>query len=371
MIRAAYIHVPFCRHRCGYCDFTLVAGRDDLIERYLSCLAREISLTESQPVMTLFLGGGTPTHPPATQLRQLLTLLRNSFSLASDAEFSLEANPLDLTDEKIDLLAEFGINRVSLGVQSFDANALQLLERDHRPTDIADVMQRLRRKIDNISLDLIFGVPGQTLASWRDTVRQAIQLSPTHVSTYGLTWEEGTAFFTRRSRGELREIPDDLERDQYAIAMDELADAGYEHYEISNFAKPGYRCRHNLVYWHGDEYLAFGPGAARYVQGRRETNVRSVLGWMERLERGESTVADAERLDADHRARELLYLGLRLIEGVEFTEFQQRTGRELRDFARDAIGKTISSGWIEATDTHLRFTREGRFLADRVVAEFL
>jgi oxygen-independent coproporphyrinogen-3 oxidase len=371
MIRTAYIHVPFCRHRCGYCDFTLVAGRDDLIERYLSCLELEIAQTESQSLTTLFLGGGTPTHPPAAQLRQLLTLLRDRFRLEGNAEFSLEANPLDLTDEKIDLLAEFGINRVSLGVQSFDVNALQLLERDHRPDDIDDVVRRLRRKIDNISLDLIFGVPGQTLALWRDTLRQAMQLAPAHISTYGLTWEEGTVFFTRRSRGELREISDDLERNQYALAMDELADAGYEHYEISNFAKPGFRCRHNLVYWQGDEYLAFGPGAARYVNGRRETNIRSVLGWMERLERSESTVVEAEELDADHRARELIYLGLRLIEGVEFADFRQHTGRELRDFARDAITKTTSLGWIEATNSHLRLTREGRFLADRVVAEFL
>lgn len=370
-VKSAYIHVPFCRHRCGYCDFTLVAGRDDLIERYLDCLAREIGQGSQPALQTLFFGGGTPTHPSLGQLRRLLQLARHHFYLDENAEFSIEANPLDLTDEKIDQLAEFGVNRVSLGVQSFDAAALTLLERDHRPENVADVFQRLRIRIDNISLDLIFGVPGQTLDSWRDTLRQAIDLEPAHISTYGLTWEEGTAFFTRRSRGELQTIDDELERDQYALAMEELAAAGYEHYEISNFAKPGFRCRHNFVYWCGEEYLAYGPGAARYLNGRRETNVRSVLGWLERIERNESPVAEAEELDPEHHARELIYLGLRMIAGIDLAEFAQRTGMDLRDFARDAIAKTVSLGWTECTATHLRLTREGRFLADRVVAEFL
>lgn len=370
-VHSAYIHVPFCRHRCGYCDFTLVAGRDDLIERYLDCLAREIGQGAQPELSTLFFGGGTPTHPPAAQLRRLLQLTRDHFSLVEDAELSLEANPLDLTDEKIDLLAEFGINRVSLGVQSFDTATLTLLERDHRPENISDVFQRLRKRIDNISLDLIFGVPGQTLDSWRATLRQAVALEPAHISTYGLTWEEGTAFFTRRSRGELRAIDDELERDQYALAMDELAAAGYEHYEISNFARPGFRCRHNLVYWRGEEYLAYGPGAARYLHGRRETNVRSVLGWLERIERNESPVAESEELDPAHRSRELIYLGLRMIEGIDLAEFARRTGTDLRDFSQAAIAKTVSLGWTDVTETHLRLTHAGRFVADRVVSDFL
>jgi oxygen-independent coproporphyrinogen-3 oxidase len=372
--RSAYIHVPFCRHRCGYCDFTLVAGRDDLIGRYLDDLAREMDRSGLDAPMrldTLFFGGGTPSHPPAAQLRRLLDLVRRRFQLSADVEVSLEANPLDVTDEKIGLLSEFGVNRISLGVQSFDADALKLLERDHNPDDLGGVFQRLRRRFDNISVDLIFGVPGQTLESWRDTLRRTVEMGPTHVSTYGLTWEPGTAFHTRRRRGELAPAAEELERDQYALAMDELAAAGFEHYEISNFARPGFRCRHNLVYWRGDEYWAFGPGAARYVNGRRETNIRSVLGWMERIERGEPPVAEREELEPAHRARELIYLGLRMMEGVELAEFERRTGWNLLEFAGVAIRKTQTRGWVEMTETHLRLTHEGRFLADRVAAEFL
>jgi oxygen-independent coproporphyrinogen-3 oxidase len=374
---SVYLHVPFCRHKCGYCDFTLVAGRDDLIDRYLACLEREIEQC-SHPLRsglseleTLFFGGGTPTHPPIRQLRRLLEIARRHFPLTDKAEISIEANPLDLTDEKRDLLADYGVNRISLGVQSFDAAALQLLERDHDPDDIRAVFQRLRKRFENISLDLIFGVPGQSLASWRDSVRCAVALQPTHISTYGLTWEPGTAFFTRRKRGELHEADEELERDQYALAMDELTAAGFEHYELSNFARPGFRCRHNLVYWRGDEYLAYGPGAARYVHGRRETNVRSVLGWLERIERGDSPVADAEELDPGHRARELIYLGLRMIDGLELKEFARRTSWSLPDFAHEAFRNTAAKGWIELTETHLRLSPAGRFVADRVAAEFL
>jgi oxygen-independent coproporphyrinogen-3 oxidase len=374
---SAYIHVPFCRHRCGYCDFTLVAGRDDLIERYLAALEREIDCQlagdmEDRPKLdTLFFGGGTPSHLSPAPLRRLFEIVRRRFILAENAEVSLEANPLDLTDEKIDLLAECGVNRISLGVQSFDAAALTLLERDHRPNDVAAVLYRLKPRIENVSLDLIFGVPGQSLSSWRDTLRRAIELGPMHLSTYGLTWETGTSFFLRRQRGEFRSVEESLEGDQYALAMDDLAAAGFEHYEISNFAQPGFRCRHNLVYWRGEEYFAVGPGAARYVQGRRETNVRSVFGWLERIERGESPVAETEQLDPAHRARELIYLGLRLVEGIAFADFQRRTGFDLKTWADAAIRKMHANGWIELTGTHLRLTREGRFLADRVATEYL
>lgn len=373
MIRAAYIHVPFCRHRCGYCDFTLVAGRDDLIDRYLAALDQEIARDQNRgaPLTTLFLGGGTPTHPSPDQLRRLFETVQRHFTFAEHAEISIEANPLDLTDEKIDVLADAGVNRISLGVQSFDVGALKLLERDHAPQDMADCVARLRRRFENISFDLIFGVPGQTLDSWQDTLRKACEFQPTHISAYGLTWEEGTSFFTRKLRGELCAIDDSLERDQYAAAMDMLANAGYEHYELSNFAQPGFRCRHNLAYWQGDEYLAYGPGAARHVHGRRETNIRSVIGWLDRMERQDSPVAETEQLPAEHRARELIYLGLRLVAGVEFADFQRRTGYDLLEFAVDAIHRTVERGWIELTDSHLRLSREGRFLADRVVAEFL
>ncbi len=375
--RAAYIHVPFCRHRCGYCDFTLVAGRDDLIERYLTALQHEVERSFSTSAVsrisldTLFFGGGTPTHLSNDQLQRLMGGVSKHFSVSSGCEISVEANPLDLTADKIRLLTDLGVNRVSLGVQSLESTVLALLERNHQPEDVHGVMERLRPAISNISIDLIFGVPGQTLDSWRETLRQALVLEPNHISTYGLTWEDGTAFTTRRRRGELRPVDENLERDQYAAAIDDLTTAGYEHYEISNFARSGFRCRHNQVYWRGEEFYAYGPGAARYVGGRRETNVRSVLGWLEAIESARSPVAEAEQLDSRHRARELIYLGLRTCEGVNQEEFFRRTGLVLSEFAGAAIQKTTSAGWLEATDNGMRLSREGLFVADRVAAEFL
>jgi oxygen-independent coproporphyrinogen-3 oxidase len=301
----------------------------------------------------------------------LLQIVRSRFALTSNAEFSVEANPLDLTDEKIDVLADAGVNRISLGVQSFSSQTLTLLERDHTSADIGAVVKRLRRRFDNVSLDLIFGVPGQSLDSWRDSLRQAIALEPEHISTYGLTWESGTAFGTRLDRGELAAIDEELERDQYALAMDDLAAAGFEHYEISNFAKPGFSCRHNETYWAGNEYWAFGPGAARYLGGRRETNIRSVLGWLARIERGESPVAEAEELEPEHRARELLFLGLRRRDGIDRNEFQRLSGFNLDELAKEAISVNVGRGWLENITSGIRLTREGQFVADRVIADFL
>ena len=244
--RAAYLHVPFCAHRCGYCDFTLVAGRDDLTDDYLRAMSVELaSLERAREVDTVFFGGGTPTHLPPKQLAGLLELTRKWFVLAPGYEWSVEANPFGLSDEKIELLADAGVNRISLGVQSFDADVLKLLERDHRADEVVSAVERIRRRIENVGLDLIFGVPGQSFDLWRETLSKAIKLKPTHLSTYGLTFEKGTAFWTRREKGALAQLPDELERDMYAATMSDLAAAGFEHYEISNFARPGFRCRHN------------------------------------------------------------------------------------------------------------------------------
>jgi oxygen-independent coproporphyrinogen III oxidase len=375
--RTAYIHVPFCRHRCGYCDFTLIAGRDDLVGDYLAALSRELRFhphdppTGRTPLDTLFLGGGTPTHPEPADLRRLFELLRDRFEWTTAAEVSVEANPLDLTDEKLAVLDEFGVNRISLGVQSFNAEVLRLLERDHGPDDIPQIVRRVQRQCENVSIDLIFGVPGHTLADWERTLRQAVDLGVPHISTYGLTFEQGTAFETRRQRGELARTPEELEREMYAAAMDVLQSAGYEHYEISNFARPGFECRHNQVYWQGREYFAYGPGAARYVHGRRETNIRSVLGWLAKLERDESPVADAEELTPVERAHELLFLGLRTHRGIRRDEFRERTGLVLDDLAGPAIQEQSALGCLEDDGDAIRLTREGKFVADRVIAAFL
>lgn len=371
--RAVYVHVPFCRHRCGYCDFPLVAGRDDLIAGYFHALRIELRAVEDRPeVDTLFFGGGTPTHLPPEQLRELFTLVRRTFRLSPDAEVSVEANPLDLDDDRIDVLIDSDINRVSLGVQSFDAGALEVLERDHRPDDIGDVVARLEhRGVQNRSIDLIFGVPGQSLDAWEQTLDRAISLGVEHISTYGLTYEKGTAFWTRRETGILRPVDEEIERAMYAAAMQRLPSDGYQQYELSNFARPGFHCRHNQVYWQGESYFAFGPGAARYVGGVRSTNHRSVTTWLKRVLAGKSPIAESEVLSAEQRARELVMLGLRQTAGIDRAAFADRTGYDLRDLEPAAFDRFIADGLLEERDGFVRLTWEGRFLADTVISEFL
>ena len=370
--KSVYIHVPFCRHRCGYCDFTLLAGRDDLIESYLTALERELdSVTDSMELETLFLGGGTPTHLSPTELERLFKLLFDRFRLTADAEFSLEANPADITEERVAVIADAGVNRVSLGVQSFDDSVLKILERDHTAAIVERAVDRLRQRIENLSLDLIFAVPGQTLSLWTETLRRAIALRPVHISTYGLTVEKGTAFWSRRRKGLLPVLPDELEREMYAAAMDELTAAGFEQYEISNFARPGFACRHNEVYWTGQPYLAFGPGAARFLDGVRETNHRSVTTWIKRVLAGESPVMESERLDPEEAARERLVIGLRRSVGIDLAEFAEQTGFPVDRLAADAVQRHLTNGLLQRTPTHLRLTREGRFLSDSITVDLL
>ena len=370
--RAAYLHVPFCAHRCGYCDFTLVAGRDDLTDDYLRAMSVELASLESpREVSTVFFGGGTPTHLPPRQLAALLELTRKWFTLAPGYEWSVEANPFGLTDEKIELLADAGVNRISLGVQSFDADVLKLLERDHRAEEVVSAVERIRRRIENVGLDLIFGVPGQTLDLWRETLSKAIELKPTHLSTYGLTFEKGTAFWTRREKGALVQLPDELERDMYAATMSDLAVAGFEHYEISNFARPGFRCRHNQTYWQAIPYFGFGPGAARYINGVRTSNHRSTTTWIKRILAGESAIGMTEELLPEHRAREALVLGLRQFDGVRRDRFQQLTGFDLDELAGSEIARQITAKNIDDFGDGIRLSRTGIFLADSVIVDFL
>ena len=370
--RSAYIHVPFCVHRCGYCDFTLVAGRDELMGDFLKAIEIELSHVEGRPVLdTLFFGGGTPTQLPPDLLRQLIELIRSKFDLASDAEFSVEGNPADLSDATLDVLVEAGVNRLSLGAQSFDDATLKMLERDHRGSDIADCLARARERIPNISLDLIFAVPGQSLELWRSTLDEAIRLEPTHLSTYGLTFEKGTAFWTRREHGDLTQADEELERDMYGLAMDVLDEAGLAQYEISSFARPGFRSRHNQVYWNGGDFFGFGPGAASYQHGRRILNHRSVTTWLKRVLAGESGVGETEELSPEDRARELLVLSLRQTDGIEASEFERRSGIEVQTLVGESIERLVEQNLLEHAANRIRLTREGRFLADSVAGDLL
>jgi oxygen-independent coproporphyrinogen-3 oxidase len=309
--RSAYIHVPFCRHRCGYCNFTLVAGRDDLIGAFLQALAAELAALQTpHAVDTIALGGGTPTHLPPAELTRLLELVRRWFVLAPGGEFTVEANPADLTEERCDLLAAAGVSRLSLGVQSFSPRKLALLERDHTADEVAIAVARARRVARSVSLDLIFGVPGETTAEWSADLDAALALAPDHLSCYGLTFEKGAPFWSRRERGELTALPEELEAAHYERAIDTLSAAGLEQYEVSNFARPGHRSRHNETYWLGKTYFAAGPGAARYVGGVRELNHRSTTAYIQRVLAGQSPVAEREELAPEPRARERLVFAL-------------------------------------------------------------
>jgi oxygen-independent coproporphyrinogen-3 oxidase len=370
--RSAYIHVPFCAHRCGYCDFTLVARRDDLIDAYLSALAIDMAQVERpREVDTLFFGGGTPTHLPAEQLERLMHLALRWFVPATGAEICVEANPAGLDDAKIAVLADAGVNRVSLGVQSFDAGILKLLERDHRRADVVSTVERLQSRVSNIGFDLIFGIPGQSVELWSEALEEALGLLPTHLSTYGLTFEKGTTFYSRLTKGSLRRCEEESEREMYALAMDRLPRAGFDQYELSNFARPGFRSRHNEIYWRGLPFFGFGPGAARYIGGRRELNHRSVTTWIKRIEAGQSPIADSEELSPEDRARERIMLGLRRAAGIELSQFKQETGFDFRDLSPAALSQNLDRQLLEEIDGSIRLTREGRFVADTVIVDFL
>lgn len=378
--RAAYIHVPFCRHRCGYCNFTLLAGRDDLIDAYLEAIERELSwLKTPREVETLFIGGGTPTHLSGQQLDRLLRVVLRWFPLSARGELSVEANPADMTPERAEVLQHRGVTRISLGVQSFDNDKLRVLERDHRGEEIERAFHLARSAVATVSLDLIFGVPGESLPTWQTDLDAALALGPDHLSTYGLTFERGTRFWSRLGKGELARAEEDLELAMYERAIDVVTAAGFTHYEVSNFARvnPGspdtsdQRCRHNEVYWTGRTYFAAGPGAARFVDGRREVNHRSTTTYLKRVLADQSPVAESELLDAEAAARERLVFGMRRLEGVEKSRFARETGFTVDALCGNVMRQLVEQGAVRAEGDCLRLTRSGLVVSDAIWPKLL
>jgi putative oxygen-independent coproporphyrinogen III oxidase len=372
--RATYVHVPFCRHRCGYCNFTLVAGRDDLIERYLQALEWEMNLGgehASEEVDTLYFGGGTPTRLSPEQLQRLATIVLRRHPLATGYEWTVEANPSDVNERMIEMLSALGVTRLSVGAQSFRHEKLRLLERDHSAIDIANATRLAQAAGMQVSLDLIFATPGETISDLNDDLEAALALEPDHVSAYGLTFERGTAFWTGRLHHRLDEVHEELQREMYALAIDRLTAAGLEHYEVSNFARPGRRSRHNETYWSGAGYFAYGPGAARYIGGVRETNHRSTTTYLKRTFAGESPVAEREQLSPEARARELLVFGLRRMEGVSRHEFKERTGIALDSLVIRPLRRLVDLGLVTDDGERIRLTREGLFVSDAIWPELL
>jgi oxygen-independent coproporphyrinogen III oxidase len=372
--RAAYVHIPFCAHKCGYCDFASLAGVDHLADRYLSALEREMaaSLGRPQEVDTLFVGGGTPTRLDAAQLEQLTRIIRRWLVPAPGAEWTVEANPGTLDREKVDILAEAGVDRISLGAQSFRPDSLRVLERHHGHEEVERAVEIVRDRFPRWSLDLIFGVPGSSLADWERDLEIAMGFGPAHLSCYGLVYEKGTPLWRQRERGEVRPLDEELERSMYEVTIERLSGAGLKMYEISNFARPGHESRHNLVYWANEAYFGFGVGAARYIRGVRSVNTRELPAYLRRIEAGQTATGPSEELNPEERARETAVLMLRRTAiGLERDDFRRRSGFDIDQLAGPAIQRHRAGGSLEDDGGRLRLSREGVFVADEVLAAFL
>ncbi len=371
--RAAYVHIPFCAHKCGYCDFASLAGADHLADRYLDALGREIATLDGpHEVDTIFVGGGTPTRLDFGQLARLLGMIRAAFPLSEGGEWTVEANPGTIDEAKADVLADGGVNRVSLGAQSFQPALLLALERHHAPAEVAKALELVRPRFPSWSFDLIFGVPGSTPEHWRDDLEIALGLGPSHLSCYGLVFEKGTPLWKQREAGHVRPVDEEAEREMYAHAIDRLALAGLAMYEISNYARPGHESRHNLVYWANDAYFGVGLGAARYVRGVRSVNTRELSSYLRRIESGRDATGPTETLDPEARARETATLMLRrTIAGLDRADFRLRTGFDLDALAAEALAKHTAAGLLEDDGRRIRLTREGVFLADTVLRDLL
>ena len=370
--RSVYVHIPFCRHRCGYCNFALVADRDHLIDPFLDALEAEVGqVSGSLEIDTLFFGGGTPSHLSAKHLVRLGEIIYSKFHLSDAAEVSAECNPSDISNDMLESLQSIGVSRISLGVQSFNTEKLKVLERDHDRNVAERAFLLAMQEIGNVSLDLIFATPDESQEAWEKDLQTALDLQPSHLSTYELTWEKGTSFWNRKTKGELDSSSEDLRVQMYQTAIERCNAAGLKQYEVSSFAREGKRCQHNLQYWLCNPWLAFGPSAAGFIDGTRTTNHRSPMTWMKRIQAGESAAGEVEELSARDRAIERLIFGLRMVDGIEVAAFESAVGQSLESLTGGTIESLEDRELIERTETHVRLTEVGRMLADTVSVELL
>ena len=390
-----YIHIPFCQRKCLYCDFNSYAGLDALQLPYTQALIAEMeSLAgrEAWQAKTIFIGGGTPTLLPLPLLTQVLDAARSNFCLPANAEITVEANPGTIDAAYLSGLVMAGVNRLSLGAQSFHNDELRLMGRIHTTVEIEAALRAARRAgLENINIDLIYGLPGQSLDRWRSTLEQALSFSPEHLSLYSLTIEENTPFAKGVARGDLLLPDDDIAAQMYELAGSVLGKTGYEHYEISNWAKnsskarpadqePPFACKHNLIYWRNEAYLGLGAGAHSWWGGRRWHNCLSPQEYVSRAVmpvKGESPwqnhiVAGIETIGTDLAMGETMMLGLRLLgEGVPLASFENRFGRSLLDIYGTQVGELQAAGLLELLPNRVRLTRRGRLLGNQVFVRFL
>lgn len=381
---ALYLHIPFCRTRCSYCAFNTYAGLDAWVAPYMRALRREIELVAGdarRPAHTVYFGGGTPSLLPVDEIAAVLSTISAGFDLAPGAEITLEANPGTVTQPQLTALRQTGVNRLSVGMQSAHDSELKLFARQHRLGDVrATVAMARSAGFENISLDLIYGNPRQTMGMWRDSLNQALTMAPTHLSLYSLSIEDATPMQRWIAADRLPAPDPDQAADMYEWASDRLAAAGYDQYEISNWARPGFACRHNVHVWRNRPYLGFGAGAHGSADHMRYANVLRPATYIERVDAqaapsfpASAAADEIELIDERADMAETMFMGLRLTcEGISPHKFQTRYGRDLWAEFGEALDRLLAQGLLERTpDQRIRLTARGRLLGNRVFAEFV
>lgn len=375
-----YIHIPFCAHICPYCDFTTYAGKDDLIPRYVDCLVQDIARQGQEvgdrPVATIFIGGGTPSLLDGNQIGRVLDACREAFAWLPDIEISMECNPNALDAPRLQAYRAAGVNRLSIGAQTFDRRGVRMLGRQHEATDVLVSLETAHQAgFDNVSLDFIFGWPGQSLDQWRRDLEMVLELPdpPTHLSLYSLIVEPGTPFADAAARGILKMPDDDATADMYELAIDLLGQAGWRHYEVANWSRRSDgHSRHNAIYWQHGDYLGIGAGAHGTVGNRRIMNHLLPERWCAAVEAGEPTASNVEEIDAATSMAETMLLGLRLLNhGVQAEAFRRRHGVALDEAYGATIEDLVGFELLERTEVGVRLTHRGLLLANDVIARFL
>ncbi|XRD24008.1 radical SAM family heme chaperone HemW [Lysinibacillus fusiformis] len=378
MARGVYIHIPFCHQICNYCDFNKFYFKNQPVDEYIEALGKEMALaTQKNPesfrhIETIFLGGGTPTALSPQQLDKLLTLIRTYIPMNSVTEFTSEANPDELSAEKLQVLFEGGVNRLSMGVQSFDQGLLQKIGRTHSNEHVYETIA-LAKKIgfQNISIDLMYGLPVQTMYQWKDSLEKALALDLPHFSAYSLIVEPKTIFYNQYAKGKLLLPTEDLEADMYDVLMQQMELHGLQQYEISNFAKPGYHSEHNKIYWDNDEYAGFGAGAHGYLAGVRYSNHGPLKKYMETVFAGELPIVHEHEVSQAEKREEQMFLGLRKTEGVKHKIYEEKLKVPIVAHYDSVLKELVSKGLLEHDDVGVRLTRKGRFVGNEVFQQFL
>lgn len=368
---SAYVHIPFCTQICYYCDFSKVFIKNQPVDEYLQALIREFESYDIKKLRTLYIGGGTPTSITAEQLEYLLTNLTKHLDLSVLEEFTIEANPGDLTEDKIEVLKHSAVNRVSLGVQTFNDKHLKQIGRSHNEAQIYSTISNLKEAgFHNISIDLIYALPGQTMEDVKENVAKAIAFDIPHLSLYSLILEHHTVFMNKMRRGKLQLPKEDLEAEMFEYIISELEANGFEHYEISNFTKPGFESRHNLMYWDNAEYFGVGAGASGYLNGVRYRNRGPIQHYLKAVAQGNARLSE-EKLTKDEMMEEELFLGLRKKTGVSIARFEEKFGLSFEERYGQIVRELCQQGLLVLDDKVVRMTKKGLFLGDTVAERFI